>query len=123
MHFLLSKGRLITALFYFAVRFMKQLNNGFYQSKAWEKCRAAYIKRVGGLCELCKAKGLYRAGKIVHHKVYLTEDNCSDPSIALNFDNLILVCHQCHEDIHKSKKRFYFDANGNIISRDTPPIS
>lgn len=96
---------------------MKRLDNGFYQSKAWARCREAYIKSVGGLCETCKAKGIYRAGKIVHHKIHLTEENYTDPSIAYGFNNLVLVCHQCHEEIHKGKKRFFFDANGKIFEK------
>lgn len=56
----------------------------FYNSKAWKSCRAAYIaERVaidGGLCETC---GLV-PGLIVHHTVWLTEDNVNDPDIALN---------------------------------------
>lgn len=96
---------------------MKEIDGSFYRGSAWAKCRASYIKSVGGLCETCKARGLYRAGKIVHHKIPLTNDNITDPAIAYGFNNLVLVCHQCHEDIHKSKKRFYFDANGKIFER------
>ena len=56
-----------------------------------ESCRAAYIaERVaidGGLCETC---GLV-PGQIVHHTVWLTEDNVNDPDIALNHALLRLL--------------------------------
>ena len=96
---------------------MRSIDHSFYKSKAWEKCRASYIKSKGGLCERCLSLGIYTAGKIVHHKKELTPENCTDPAVALNFDNLMLVCHSCHEQIHKGMKRYGFDAEGNLHER------
>lgn len=96
---------------------MRRLDNGFYQSKAWEKCRRAYIKSVGGLCEKCKSMGIYSAGVIVHHIEPLTEENYMDESISLNPDNLMLLCRSCHEQIHKSKVRYYFNSDGDIVEK------
>ena len=61
--------------------------------------------------------GIYTPGKIVHHKKELTDENFTNPEVALNFDNLMLVCHACHEQIHKGMKRYNFDAEGNIFER------
>lgn len=91
--------------------------NGFYQTKAWTRCRQAYFNSVGGLCERCKAKGIINAGRVVHHKTFLTEKNVSDPSIAYGFGNLILLCQSCHEEVHRGVKRYTFDSEGNIISK------
>ena len=89
----------------------------FYKSQAWTKCREAYIKSVGGLCERCLAKGLIVPGYIVHHKCYLNSDNITDPSITLNFDNLEFVCQSCHNAIHfkeEHKKRYTIEKDGTV---------
>lgn len=101
---------------------MRRIDNGFYQSKEWKKCREAYYKKAGGLCERCLAVGIVKAGVIVHHKIELTLENYTDPAIALSFDNLMLLCRPCHEQIHRGMKRYTFDANGKIIER-RPPLS
>ena len=93
----------------------KDFAKAFYNSDAWHACRDAYRAYVGGLCERCIRKGIYKAGEIVHHKIYLTPRNINDPSVALNFRNLELVCLDCHNAEHGVKKRRYsFDASGNI---------
>ena len=45
---------------------MRRIDNGFYQSKTWERCRNAYYKKAGGLCERCLSVGIVKAGVIVH---------------------------------------------------------
>ena len=91
---------------------------GFYKTAAWLKCRAAYIKSVGGLCERCRAKGLIVPGYIVHHKTHLTPMNISDPSISLGFDNLEYLCQDCHNSEHFASggcKRYRIDEHGNVL--------
>ncbi len=73
----------------------------FYKSGAWTKCRQAYKTSVGGLCERCLAKGLIVPGVEVHHKIRLTPENIDDPAIALCFDNLELLCADCHQEEHR----------------------
>jgi len=54
-------------------------------------------------------------GEIVHHKIHLTPENIHDPKIALNFDNLQLLCRDCHGKIHaKHQKRYKVDALGRV---------
>ena len=85
-------------------------------SVAWRKCRKAYIAKAGGLCERCLAKGLYRAGVIVHHKVHLTPENISDPTISCAFENLELLCCDCHADEHnRLQKRYRIDEFGRVL--------
>ena len=98
----------------------KDFARSFYKSKAWSKCRNAYIRqRVGidgGLCEECKDD----LGYIVHHKEPLTELTINDPEISLNEDNLEYVCKKCHDEFdghgfkhnHKLKPLVEFDATG-----------
>ena len=75
------------------------------------------MKHAGGLCERCKRNGIIKAGRVVHHIVPLTEKNYTDPMIAYNFDNLMVVCQSCHEEIHRGTKRYEFDPVGNIQQR------
>ena len=100
----------------------KAFSKSFYNSKAWVDTRDAYIAertRIdGGMCELCKQN----TGYIVHHKETLTSDNISNPEIALNYDMLMFVCHDCHNkidhfnnDFNPSDNRYIFDEMGNLI--------
>lgn len=103
---------------------MKEYAKAFYTSEAWKKTRIAYIKRVNGLCERCKAAGEYVPGKIVHHKKHITPKNINDPRITLSFSNLELLCEDCHNKEHKRKKnsRYSFAADGSLLppGKDTP---
>lgn len=95
----------------------KDFAKAFYGSKAWENCRKAYKKSVGGLCERCLKAGVIRSGEMVHHKIHLTEETIQDPAVALNFDNLELLCRDCHAAEHATKKRYVVDANGYVHAR------
>lgn len=94
----------------------KDFSRAFYDSKEWKNTRNAYRKFKGGLCELCWAKGIIKAGEIVHHKTELTPSNIDDPDIALGWDNLQLVCRECHAEIHDQRQRRYkVDELGRVI--------
>lgn len=100
---------------------MREFAKTFYSSKAWQRCRAAYAESKGNLCERCLAKGLIVPGEIVHHKIHLTEKNVSDPMVALNWDNLALLCRECHAQEHgeetygKKQKRYIVGDNGEVV--------
>ena len=101
----------------------REFAKGFYQSKAWKDCRASYIASVYGLCERCEAKGIFKHGNIVHHKVYLNAKNISDPNITLNHEHLLYVCLECHNTIHYAKHKatregLVFNESGEIIKKD-----
>lgn len=87
-----------------------------YKTRQWDKCRKAYKKSVGGMCERCAKKGIANAGVIVHHKVHLTRENMNDPETVFSFDNLELLCVACHNEEHKrkAKKRFLVDEWGRV---------
>lgn len=97
---------------------MREFAKEFYCSLAWKNTRRAYAKSRGGLCERCLAKGIYRAGEIVHHKVYLSPENINDPAVSLNWDNLELLCRDCHGAEHeKIHRRYTVDEQGRITAR------
>ena len=95
----------------------KEFAKQFYKSQAWQDCRIAYSKSVGGLCEDCIEKGIYTPGKVVHHKTSLTPENILNPDISLGWNNLRLVCQDCHAKEHKKKaeRRYFIDEAGNIL--------
>lgn len=102
---------------------MQDFAAAFYKSKTWQRCRNAYAKSVGGLCERCYAAGIIKPGAIVHHKTELTPDNIHDPGIALSWSNLELVCRDCHAAAHGSTRRYRVDDSGIVTLRgdNIPP--
>ena len=88
----------------------------FCRSWVWRRCAAGYKKKVI-YCERCAKKGLSVPGVEVHHKIRLTPDNVNDPEIALNWDNLELLCLACHKAEH-AKRRWRADAAGHV---ELPP--
>jgi 5-methylcytosine-specific restriction enzyme A len=94
---------------------MKPWAEKFYLSDAWRRCRKAYFIKAFGVCERCG-----RPGKIVHHKVHLTPDNIDDQSITLNFNNLELLCQECHNNEHhrvygSTRDGLCFTADGQLV--------
>lgn len=87
---------------------------GFYNSSAWLKCRASFLKSRMGLCEKCGG-----IGSIVHHRVHITPTNFTDPLIVLSWDNLQLLCLTCHNVSHGRTapciEGLRFDAQGNLV--------
>ena len=78
----------------------------FYRSDEWNGCRAAFLGerllRDGELrCERCGKPIVRQYEAILHHKDELDEAKVMDPGKALNPDNLMLVCHWCHDAIHE----------------------
>lgn len=89
----------------------------FYHSKAWAKVKETKRLMARGICERCG-----KAGWEVHHKIPLTDENVDDPMIALNLDNLELLCTACHnaardEEAKKQGRRrdYYFNEQGDLI--------
>lgn len=51
------------------------------------------------LCQICKAEGRYTIGDTVHHIEPLRANSYK----AYSMDNLITVCRQCHNRLHREK--------------------
>ena len=119
----------------------KEFARKFYSSKAWQDCRNEYAKRRHFLCENCLRRGIYKPGVIVHHKIEIDPITIENPEIALSFDNLELLCRECHAEAHdlqggrwakvnEKKRRAKADAqryivgeNGKIFSKDPPSVA
>lgn len=84
---------------------MRSIERSFYKSKAWERTRELYLKKVNHLCERCLENGLVVPARIVHHKIYLTEANYRDPNVSLSFENLEALCQDCHNSEHFGDKK------------------
>jgi len=83
----------------------------FYTGKKWaDFTQALRLERVNEngdlICEHCGKPIVKAYDCIAHHKEHLTEDNVDDYNISLNPDNIQLVHHRCHNEIHE---RFGFD--------------
>jgi 5-methylcytosine-specific restriction endonuclease McrA len=91
----------------------------FYRSRAWQQCREAYYVSKYGLCEQCGSAGL-----IVHHKIKLTPQNISDITVTLDWNNLQLLCLDCHNREHgqvSAAAGLKFDDSGELVRGYTPP--
>lgn len=102
----------------------------FYKSKAWKQVRKNIWIKQYCLCAKCNrpvyVRGLTdyiqkedRLVGIVHHKEYLNTTNVFNDEIALGEDNLIGLCIDCHNEIHREqiksvKDGYIFDEMGNL---------
>ena len=51
-------------------------------------------------------------GTIVHHKQHLNMQNINNPAITVSFDNLELLCLDCHNKEHFASNDF--DVSGEV---------
>lgn len=95
---------------------MRDFATTLYKSKRWQETREAYAKSVGYLCERCLARGLIVPGEIVHHKIHVEPWNVNDASVTLNWDNLQLLCRQCHGEVHSESedRRYKCGEDGSV---------
>lgn len=94
---------------------MYRLDN-FYKSKKWillvDQLKDERSEDGVLYCEHCGKPIVKAYDCIGHHKQELTEANVNDYSVSLNPDNILLVHHRCHNDIHErwghvKQKRVY----------------
>ena len=83
----------------------------FYKTKKWQAFREYAIglklTQEGEItCAICGKPILEKRDLIAHHKERLTDDNCTDPAIALNIENIEFVHRRCHEREHGRLFRF-----------------
>lgn len=96
----------------------------FYASKAWNDLRNRRILETNGRCERCGRDCSDDLSKLVgHHKVRLTDETLADPSVALNPENIEVLCMRCHNIEHErtfgSKRRQVFLVYGPPLSGKT----
>lgn len=81
----------------------------FYSWRQWRRLAQKVREKLdNNECQLCKARGRYRRGTIVHHVKHLQDR----PDLALSVwdpdtgeRQLITVCKQCHELEHPESLR------------------
>lgn len=97
---------------------MRDFAKSFYRTSAWKNVREFVMSRDGRLCQDCLKKGQYTPAEEVHHIVELTPDNISDPGVALNPDNLVSLCRECHKIRHGAhERRFEVDEFGRVKTK------
>ena len=72
-----------------------------YLSKAWVDLRIRLIQERGPVCQQCGRIMANTSSLIGHHKKELTPENVTNPMIALNPDNIELICSDCHNQEHQ----------------------
>lgn len=96
----------------------RSIEQEFYNSTIWRKCAKDYLKYCNGLCERCKANGIYVPASIVHHRKHLTRKNRNDPRMAYGLDNLEALCIACHNQEHfagsRKNRRWAVDGLGKV---------
>lgn len=70
-----------------------------YMELKWRRKRENILRRDGYRCQECKRYGRRRAATEVHH-IKPVE---SWPELAYNNENLISLCHGCHNKMHPEK--------------------
>lgn len=100
----------------------------FYKSKEWKRFRAVVIAERtaadGLIYDEYSGRPIIKAYDIVlHHKVPLTIDNVNDPMISLNPDNIMIVSHASHNELHNRfglhQRRRVFIVHGSPLSGKT----
>lgn len=73
--------------------------HAFYCRKDYLTLAQACKIKSGGVCSRCGQ--IFDMSELrLHHKIELTPDNVSDVNIALNPDNIEVLCHNCHNARH-----------------------
>ena len=76
----------------------------FYASKRWRDLRQVLIIQRHGICDRCGKDFSYDTSELIaHHKEHLTDESLSDPEVAVNPDNIEIVCQKCHAHYHPDK--------------------
>ena len=88
----------------------------FYRSKSWQnllrKIKSERLNQDGDIiCEYCGKPIIKKFYCIGHHKIALTPQNVNDVNISLNPENVALVHHRCHNQIHSK----FFNTNDRKV--------
>ncbi|MTK74006.1 HNH endonuclease, partial [Turicibacter sanguinis] len=75
--------------------------DSFYKSDKWIKFRLAYIGEHNPICADCQKFIIESKGLHLHHIEELTLENVNDANVSLNPDNIVILCHDCHNKRHQ----------------------
>ena len=73
----------------------------FYKSDQWIKFRLAYIGEHEPICVDCQKMIIESKELHLHHIEELTLENVNDAYVSLNPDNIVILCHDCHNKRHQ----------------------
>lgn len=84
----------------------------FYNSKAWKDLRGRLIVAANYTCQKCGKNLILNPARLIgHHKIQLDPQNIRDVNIALNPQNIEIICKECHDEEHK---RYRFSGLHNV---------
>ena len=126
-----DKGGLMASPFLMLGRYAmaREFSKAFYNSKEWAQVREAVLMRDKYLCQHCM-----KPATEVHHIIHLSPENIGDMSIALNMDNLVSLCRDCHFEEHRGEHgtgrakeeqyEYEFDETGMLVPKknDQTPV-
>lgn len=75
----------------------KQERDSFYKSKEWTRLAFEIKARDNFECQICKSQGGLQRHKLIAHHI---RPLSNDYDKRLDKDNLITVCHACHNTLH-----------------------
>lgn len=76
----------------------------FYGSKRWRDLRDLLVIQRHACCDRCGKDFSDNTSYLVaHHKEHLTDENLMDLNVALNPDNIEIVCQKCHAHYHPDR--------------------
>lgn len=68
-----------------------------YASKRWKTLRKIFLQD-NPLCAYCQLHDEIRSAQIVHHKIYVRDDD----ELIFDYDNLESLCKSCHSKLHSN---------------------
>lgn len=80
----------------------RELRQKAYNTKEWRKLRESYLKQ-HPVCEECLSKSKVTPATSVHHKESPFSKGSVNNHLLLDYDNLMSVCHECHNMIHSKQ--------------------
>ena len=100
----------------------KAFSKHIYESSRWKKCAGAFAKSKLYICERCgklvRPNEKNKLRYVIHHRQPLTPDNVNDDLLVYGWDNLQLLCYECHmivHGMHRQSRAMEWDAEGNLI--------
>jgi hypothetical protein len=76
----------------------------FYATKRWRDLRNMLVIDRHGICDRCGKDFSGDTSQLVaHHKEHLTDESLADPAVAVNPDNIEILCAKCHALQHRER--------------------
>ena len=105
----LRQKRLSTKLYDETGRDKKKVE--FYRGKDWSETRERVKELDHGLCVMCLRNNRIEYSDVVHH----IDEIEYAWSKRLDVDNLVCLCHTCHERVHAMYKNIYSKEEMQVI--------